>query len=411
MRYSGNMNSHSQKKEKQPVYIRAFPALNGDCILISYTKEQNHHLLIDCGYADTYKNHLKKHLQEMGKRNERLDRFIITHIDSDHINGAVPLLKEAGDHIQIDQVWHNSYRHIQTEHPAVISANSSAQERIFQQIKNRGYKTENPTGPAEIAAWHGTTVGALLLKGKYSWNTDFNEQAVSIENKQTVAIAEAVNIYLLSPDSKKLQKLEKVWKEELEKLGLDYSKNNEELFDDAFEMMLSWEKEHITPVEKTITASKPGVDELLKTQFKEDTTATNGSSIAFILEIQDKRLLLLGDSHPSLIESSLQKYQPDGKIYFDLIKVSHHGSYANTSPSLLAKIDSPVYLISTNGQGHGHPDIATIAHIISRPSSFERVIYFNYKTANAEYFNNSEWKKKYNYSIKYLDNDPFTIIV
>lgn len=411
MRYSGNMNSQDQIKEKQPVYIRAFPALNGDCILVSYGKTPTRHLLIDCGYVDTYKTHLKKHLQGLGKCNEKLDRFIITHIDSDHINGAVPLLKEASDHIQIGQVWHNSYRHIQTDHPSVISVNSSAQERIFQQIKNRGYKSENFTGAAEISAWLGTTVGALLLKGKYSWNTDFSERAVSIENKQSIAIAEAVSIYLLSPDSKKLQKLEKLWKEELEKFGLEYSKDNTEFFDDAFEMMLSWENEHITPVEKTITASKPGVDELLKIEFKEDTTATNGSSIAFILEIQDKKLLLLGDSHPSLIESSLQKYQPVDTIYFDLIKVSHHGSYANTSPSLLAKIDSPVYLISTNGQGHGHPDIATIAHIISRPSSFERVIYFNYKTANAEYFNNSEWKKKYNYSIKYLDNEPFTIII
>lgn len=37
-----------------------YPAENGDCFLISLGEENRKHILIDCGYADTYHNYLKR---------------------------------------------------------------------------------------------------------------------------------------------------------------------------------------------------------------------------------------------------------------------------------------------------------------------------------------------------------------
>jgi hypothetical protein len=58
------------------------------------------------------------------------------------------------------------------------------------------------------------------------------------------------------------------------------------------------------------------MEELLSLAPVEDKTPTNGSSIAFILKIKEKKLLFLADSHPGLILKSLLEYQPEDVINF-----------------------------------------------------------------------------------------------
>lgn len=391
------------------IVIKSFPALNGDCILVSFGDNYKKHILIDCGYTDTYKKYLKKELLEIANKKECIEKLIITHIDSDHILGAISLLKEnLNRFIEIKEVWHNTYRHIQS---VKIETSAKPNQLIgFKQVIARGYCLEKSNNlELEISAEQGTTVGALLIKGKYNWNLAFDGQAVSIDNQQDIIIDEKTRILLLSPDYRKLKILESFWEEELDKLNLERTKGYDNYFDDAFEMMLSWEKEKVKIFEKEISSTNISIEELSKAEFSEDESATNGSSIAFILQIKDKNLLFLGDSHPDLILKSLKNYQNENSIYFDFIKVSHHGSFNNTSPSLLQLIDSRIYLFSTNGSRHNHPDKETIAHIICRKTNFQRQLFFNYKTPNSEYYNNKDWMNKYNYSINYIEEHPYEI--
>jgi hypothetical protein len=37
--------------------------------------------------------------------------------------------------------------------------------------------------------------------------------------------------------------------------------------------------------------------------------------------------------------------------------------------------------ISTNGEGHQHPDFAVLKAIVDRPATFRRTLHFNYSTA------------------------------
>lgn len=249
----------------------------------------------------------------------------------------------------------------------------------------------------------------MLLQGKYSWNSDFNNQAVCVEQQSKVALTSDTSIYLLSPNKQKLEKLKKLWSDELKRYGANFNIGNSQLYDDAFEMLLSWEKEKAKVALKQISTTKETLEELLKTPFNEDDTATNGSSIAFVLQVQNKKMLFLADAHPGLIVHSLNELQKEGTIIFDLIKVAHHGSYGNISRELLNKIDSERYLISTNGQKNNHPDKETIAHIVTRRADFHRKLYFNYITANSKYFDRKDWMEKYNYSIHYLDQQPYTL--
>ncbi len=67
-------------------------------------------------------------------------------------------------------------------------------------------------------------------------------------------------------------------------------------------------------------------------------------------------------------------------MIFDAIKLSHHGSAHNTSPELLSLVDSEHFFISTNGEGHEHPDFAVLRAIVDRPAAFRRTLHFNYST-------------------------------
>lgn len=393
------------------ITIKCYPAKNGDCFLISLgeTEEKKKHLLIDCGYVDTFQRYLKNDLIQIGESEGTLEKLILTHIDADHIQGVIRLLKDnnAEKFIAIKEVWHNTYRHLSEQKEGEIDVK---QERTLQQIIRRGYpQTESKQGEQGISAEQGTTVGALLLQGKYSWNSDFNNQAVCIEQKSKVELNPNANIYLLSPDKQKLEKLKKLWSDELKRYDANFNSGNSQLYDDAFEMLLSWEKEKTKVAPTQISTTKETLEELLKTPFDEDDTATNGSSIAFILQVQNKKLLFLADAHPGLIVHSLNEYQNEGAIIFDIIKASHHGSFGNISRELLSKIDSEMYLFSTNGQKNNHPDRETIAHIVTRKVSFHRKLYFNYITANSKYFQREDWMEEYNYSIHYLDQQPYTL--
>lgn len=394
------------------IKIKCYPAKNGDSFLISYREgEQQHkHLLIDCGYSDTVKNFLKEDLISIGKKGEVLEKMILTHIDADHIQGAIRILKDNNSEkfIKIKEVWHNTFRHLFEKGQTVIDFK---QQKVLHQIIQRGYPMvkDGMKGEQKISAEQGTTVGALILQGQYSWNNDFNGSAICTDFQREVTVGEDVNLFLLSPNKEKLEKLENFWKDELKKYDLNFDSSSCELYDDAFEMLTSWEKERSKERPVEISATKETIEELLMRPFKEDTTVTNGSSIAFILQVQNRKLLFLADAHPGLIVNSLNEYQNEGTIIFDLIKVSHHGSFGNISSELLNTIDSERYLISTNGQKHNHPEKETIAHIITRKSDFHRKLYFNYITANSKYFEREDWMEEYNYSIHYLDQQTYTI--
>ena len=394
------------------ITISVFPALNGDSLLISYGANEKKHILIDCGYISTYNSYIKRELVEIASNGECLEKLIITHIDSDHIWGAIPFLKDNQERfIEIKEVWHNTFRHLLNGSEKEENS-TNKEEKTIQKILSRGYfNNESKNGENQISAEQGTTLGALLLKGDYSWNSDFNKKAVSIENRQIVNIDLESQIILLSPNKEKLDNLKTLWDSELTKYDLKYSKEEGKLYDDAFEMLLTWIKEIQVKGVQTISSNKIQMEELLSSIPVEDKTPTNGSSIAFILIIKEKKLLFLADSHPGLILKSLLEYQPEGVINFDSIKVSHHGSFNNVSLELLEKIDSEVYIFSTNGNRHNHPDKETIANIVGRKTKFERKLFFNYKTLNSEYFNNQDWMKTYNYSIHYLYQDNYKISV
>lgn len=381
-----------------------YPAKNGDCFLISVGNENKKHILIDFGYVETYEKFLKNDLLEIAQRNEKISLMIVSHIDSDHISGAIKFIEDNNKDniIEIEEIWFNSLRHLQINKENGIELEDSEKEILEREIAlgKSFLKRANQSNvdKDEISIKQGSTLGGLILLGNYNWNGAFNHKAI-IQNNETISL-DNVNISVLSPNEEKLRKLEEIWIKELEGKKWNFSINENELFDDAYEFMqLRLDEEStikIKEISKKKTENIIQLDEYIEKEYPVDKSVNNGSSIAVLLEYNKKKLLFLADAHPDIIYESLKNRNDN---FFDLIKVSHHGSIKNMSNELASVLCSPRYLFSTNGVKNYHPDPQSIMKLIAANSTIKKQLYFNYTTQLSNLFESNDLRKKYNYNI------------
>lgn len=344
--------------------IKFLPAFNGDCILISFEYEgKSKNILIDGGVPRAYQRHLKPQLEELIQKGENIDLLIVTHIDDDHIGGIKELYQDTGFSKDfIKEVWFNSgdllsdYFNTKRD-PA----------RAVEIIKD---------DQTSMSVGQGNTLEKALIKEKSNW---IQEITCVFEGKINFL---GLSITVLSPNEEQLKKLHDHWETEMNK-KVKMSKEH-----DDFNIPIS---------------------ELVNRKFNEDKAIPNGSSIALLLEADNKSILLLGDAHPSIISNSLEKLQlasEGNKLKLDLVKVSHHASKGNTSPKLLSLIECNKFVISTDGSQHGLPDKEAIARIIA--SHNNSTIYFNYDEISKGIFT-SEDKESYVFNCSLLSESDYTI--
>jgi len=295
----------------------------GDCILVSTDEGTN--ILIDGGDTGTSEN-IKEFLEENNV--ESIDLAILTHLDKDHIKGLIELLEEDTNKIGknsnytplIKEAWFNSFKN-------TINKND---EWFRPMVKSNNLSMNHQISFTKL-------MKSLNDKIKY-------KDYLSIDFKRTFQIGE-IEIYLLSPNQEKLDKLYKKYKKEVDSTNLsssDYCKDFRETIDEL--------------------SSK-------KVNKSADSSVANGSSIAFILTYQEKKFLFLGDAHIHLITEELEDYKKNfnnnQKIKFEFIKLSHHGSRNNINHDFLKLVDTENYIILTDSKGKNrHPDKETLSKII-----------------------------------------------
>lgn len=367
--------------------IQCFPALNGDCILVEYI--QSHFILIDGGYVDTYKNYLAPALNAIEDSGGIIDLLIVTHIDQDHISGIIKLFESERHQIQINNIWYNGYRHIQS----VAKISDNPDTVIHKNICKENNDEKNST----ISAKQGCTLSTHIKKSGINWNSP--TQGAVIKAPLTVVLDKCI-IHVLSPNDDRIKDLSLFWKKELIKKGLLLKAHSSDYWDDAFEFSLSMDKPGFHFHTKKVS-SHIDLEKIKNTEYVADNSATNGSSISFILEVDGKRVLFLGDSHAeTIVDSLIEQYGEENKpIWFDAVKLSHHGSYNNNSPELFKLIDSDKWMILTNGQGYNHPDEPTLANIIGRDREYKRSLFFNYALPVCEKYNHEDLHSEYQYDL------------
>lgn len=381
------------------INILSFKAEKGDAFLIKFDNNQN--ILIDMGMPKSYENEIRQELIKLKKAEQKIDLLIISHIDEDHIGGAIKFLEENKNNeiIEISEIWHNSYKHLQFKKTKALEVEEDTLS-ILKSIIKQNQTTDIQEGIQNISCKQGSSLASLIYKYGYAWNNAFSNNGIFIENKQKVVIGDLKFIFL-SPNEEKLENLSKKWLQELSKKKYNFEISDEEIFDDAFELYMKFLQD--TDIKISSISSKKSLNfEQLSRIEEKDNSVTNGSSLAFIVEYKDKKLLFLGDSHEDIVFDSLVKLKDnDYDLKFDLMKVSHHGSNKNISIRLLNLITCNNFLFSTDGLSYNHPDLETIAKIVLNNIESKKELFFNYELDIFEKLNDKKLKNQYNYEIKY----------
>jgi metal-dependent hydrolase (beta-lactamase superfamily II) len=327
------------------IQLKFLKAQNGDCFLLSFNdkNENPRNILIDGGRSATYYDSitnpnggLRKELKEIRDRNEYIDLLVLTHIDNDHIEGLLKWFEIDPKAVEmIGNIWFNSGK--------LIAQSLNQPENIDLRVGLKIFKTAF-TGVNE----------AIEFEDYLLQNTKWDRKIVM---KGEVLEEFGVKIQVLSPDKNQLCKLLKQYKAVTGDSA--YTAGREKDWVKTFSSFIDEESN----------------DDF---KFRQDTSVKNGSSISFIITIEDKSFLFLGDSHPNGIVNALKElgYNKENPLIVEAMKVSHHGSKNNTSTELLSLIETDNYLISTDSTGHGHPNKRTLARIINRNSN--AILHFNY---------------------------------
>lgn len=337
-----------------------FPAIEGDCFLVTIqTEAGNERILIDGGRSSTGRA-IKEFFEKLPEGERYIDLFIVTHIDADHIAGALKLLDGNPLFPRISEIWFNAYQHL---------------DPARQVIAYESF------GPAQ-----GDKLSDAISRHEIPWNKAFGGGAVVIPSTapyRRVRIGAETNITVLSPDADRLKKLDAEWSKHLRSEGLERGTPTPDEPPPGLKRMGG-----VTLVDIHSAASQDTYDRAIP----------NGSSIAFLLEAKDRRILFTGDAHPDLLEEGVGALaeQEGGKLKIDLLKISHHGSRDNTTNKLLSLIDCENFAISTNGSRHDHPHQESIAKII-RSREGRKNIYFNYQQPHTYIWANNSLKETHNY--------------
>jgi glyoxylase-like metal-dependent hydrolase (beta-lactamase superfamily II) len=133
--------------------IEMLPALEGDCLWIEYgDADSPRRMVIDAGRKESYRA-LADRLAELS---DPVELFVMTHIDDDHIFGAVPLFEDGRiDKSTFKDVWYNGYTHL-----------------------DPGFAHRPP--PDQLGAVTGEIFAALLQKHSYPWNEWFDKGATIV---------------------------------------------------------------------------------------------------------------------------------------------------------------------------------------------------------------------------------------
>lgn len=249
------------------VKLHVLQAEYGDCLILESGVGKNSiTVLIDGGPYQTFEKHLKQTLQKLPV-NGKLDLVVLSHIDNDHIIGLVDLLEEIRDQreegtkelVKISKLWHNSFNDLVqlNEDPNKFLKNSLLS--LDLKSKEEQKKTESFITSIIMKGFQQARDLSLLAKSlKIPINPEY-DKLVLVENVPKIIKLKNMTFRILGPTKKNLDKLREEWKYWLKKKKL-----NQNLEFDLLQIL--------------------------------DKSIPNLSSIMFLVEGKNRKILFTGDS-------------------------------------------------------------------------------------------------------------------
>jgi len=316
----------------------------GDSILVSV--DDKYYILIDGGFASTYKNNIKPRLETMSQ----LDLIILTHVHNDHICGLISLLRDNVRRRKVKKIWFNSPDNAKIE----------------------------ITNTDKISYESGNFFNELIME----YNIPHEKKLYFEDRNLYKNTISNIELILLSPTKEGLFNLEEEWK------------NKKEItFCNGRTVKITGRECDEREKDIDILANN------FSFTYKGD--IENDSSIAFILKYQEKSFLLLGDADIEVVNKSLQKlkYSTSNPLEVEFVKLSHHGSHNNINSDFLDLIKTKKFVVLTDCSKHGHPDKDSLALILKHPKREKNIEFiFNYQNTVLDKFKREDLIK-YSFSI------------
>lgn len=325
--------------------IEFYQAECGDAARIRFLGNDNkhHNIFIDSGFDKTFRFVLGDKIKQLEKAGEQIDLWIITHIHDDHIGGVLKYLNviTSGEFNDIVKQWYYNV------------------PRFYPFISNN-YKSSISKA---VSICQGDTLFEYLTNNEKLADTDITSELPILD-------LFGLKITVLSPSIEKLNQLRN-------KYSID---SNNEL--EKSESNTISEAKRAKENDYTIKLIDFNIE-----NFVEDKSIENGSSISMITEYNNKKILWLGDSHPSDVIISLLKlgYSKQNQFECDWVKVAHHGSIGNNSNELYNLIKCNNYFFSANGENkHNLPFKECISRIVRNENRNINSVYNLYFTYDNE---------------------------
>ncbi|HKR02634.1 MAG TPA: MBL fold metallo-hydrolase [Pyrinomonadaceae bacterium] len=351
--------------------LEMLPADHGDCLWIKYGQgQEQHQILIDGGTTHSFAS-LRERISGLPPAERHFELFVITHIDSDHIGGALELLRHVDTlGVTFGDVWFNGWEHI-----APFNLSPLEGEYVADNIQERGL----------------------------NWNKAFGEKVIVVPDNgalPSVTLDGGMKLTLMSPTGNGLARLKERW---YEVITAEELKPGEVKDEEAAKGGL------------LLGDDTPDMEALLKVKFRGDRAPANGSSIALLAEYEGKRCLLTGDAYAPVLAASIKRLNDQEgreKLQLSAFKVSHHGSRGNINDKLLNLLDCNRYLFSTNGMMQfRHPHRESVARVI-KFGGYQPELNFNYRSDINKVWDDRDLMDRYEYRVRYGDEPtPGTLLV
>ena len=342
--------------------VDMLPARNGDCLFLTYGADDDlHHVLIDCG-APSVAAIAAERVRAAG----RVELFVLTHIDADHISGAIDLFADRDVAARFGDVWFNGWNQLR-------GFLSVSQGDAFSELLDRD---DRPF------TWNGTTRADDPPPPIVTDGDDHPE----------VVLAGGLRLTVLSPTPAALGKLARHWYAALDEL-------------DPRRAMLGRRARPVAPDRP----SELDLEQLAASGPTRDSSVPNLSSIAVLAEYGGRAVLFTGDAHADVLTASIGALQRrrgrDGEpLRLDALKLSHHGSANATTRELLEAIDCTNYLVPTDGSIFYHPDREAIARVIVHGGDAP-TIHFNARSDLNGFWDDPGLQARYHYATVYADGE------
>lgn len=246
------------------VKFQTFPVGSGDCItLLLKNDDKEVHIMADCGlYTQEVNDFI------VNEFHGHIDYLIVTHIDNDHINGLIAMLKSTPN-LTVNHIFYNCYQRTSDDLQEWDEKMVANVKRVFGHLPVVVDMLEQ-----KIKAETFMTLAELILENenwKRAWRREYiteNSLAIDLENDMGRFI-------FLSPTKKALDDLDKeyrtlFWKTLYKQKKEDYKKE-ETIYESLMRIM---EQEDNEGLDEEPVSSKVLDENALK--FYADERMSNG---------------------------------------------------------------------------------------------------------------------------------------